>query len=86
MMTDEYKPSEQVQQFNQLALLLIDAAGGYAAGGVYNANNEAMMRQLRVTTAALNVALSSIPQNMRTPPPPPTPVEPEPQAAAKAKK
>lgn len=77
-MADEYKPSEQVQEFTRLALMLIEAAGGYAATGVYDANNEAMMRQLRVTTAALNVALASIPQNMRIPPPAPPP---EPEAA-----
>lgn len=75
-MSDPYQPSQEVQDFTRLALLLIEAAGGYAASGVYNAQNEAMMRQLRVTTAALNVALASIPQNMRVPPPP-APPEPE---------
>ena len=58
-----------VQQFIQLTLDLISEAGGYAAGGVYNADYDMMIRQITVHTAALTAALNAIPFAVRSPPP-----------------
>lgn len=60
--------SQEVQQFIGLAILLIEAAGAYAAGGVYDADNDAMIRQIRVVTSGLNAALNSIPIMLQQPP------------------
>ena len=58
----------EVTQFVQLGLALIDAAGTYAASGVYNPEYDAMMRQQRVVTGALQAGLNNIPFNMPQPP------------------
>jgi hypothetical protein len=56
----EYEPTEAVKQWTQITLDLINAAGGYAATGVEDPNMSAMIRQLKVTTAALMAALQTI--------------------------
>lgn len=52
--------SPEVDEFCRLAGMLIEAAGGYAESGKYDANNDGMMRRLRVVTNALQAALANV--------------------------
>lgn len=58
----------EVEAWVQTTMVMIEAAGSYAEGCVYDPEVEGMLRRMRATAAALVSAL--MPTNM--PPPPPT--------------
>lgn len=79
----------EVEAFVEMCAKLIDAAGEYAFGGVYDEESNGIMQRVKVSANALQSALSAvnIPKPM-TFPPPPTPPElpevPEPEINVKA--
>jgi hypothetical protein len=72
-----------VDQYIAMTLSFIDAARSYAGAGVYDADTDAKIRELRVATSALQTALNQI---MITRPvePPVMPAMPAPPAPAAA--
>lgn len=60
-MADVVGPRQtSVDTFRTVALQLISEAAAYAAGGQYNPDADANIRELRVLSAGLNSALGSI--------------------------
>lgn len=52
--------TETVDEFCRISLMLIEAAGLYAEAGVYDPENDGMVRRLKVNASALQSALINV--------------------------